>query len=890
MNNKQYKISVIIPVYNVEEYVEETLISVIKQDIGFEKNIQIILVNDGSTDNSEQICLKYAEKYPQNIKYIKQKNAGVSAARNYGLKYATGKYVNFLDSDDTWEKNVFRKAYNFLEKHQDEIDMVACRQRFFGKVNGFKHALDYKFECDEVVDIKSDYQKIQLSIASMFIKNSLLKGKEFDTDLKYAEDAKLISELITEKEKYGILKTAIYNYRRRENNGSAIQTGPTRKEWYNDTVERCYKEIFEYSKKVYGKVIPYYQYQIMYDLQWRLSMPISASLTEDEKKRYIYGIKELLQDIDDNIILEQKRISAEVKLYALRLKYNEDIQRHLQYKDEEIFIKELPIENLFKKLLTIKILEIEKGCLQLEGIINNVLDSKEYEIYFKDDKGKRYDLELYEMVHYRKNAMDGHILDLTGFKVKIPLKDIKNLKAIFHYKNNGEVILNPRFEAYSKLNLRYRYSYYTKGKYLITSKNKLIKVEKNSIPNHIKSEILYMLQLLKHKKLIGLSYRALYYITGIFYRKPIWIVSDRPDMADDNGLHMFKYLIKNEKNAKIYFAISKKSRDYEKVKKIGKILELESIKYKMKLMHSSKVISSQANEYVINASKKGKQFIKDLYKFDFVFLQHGIIKDDLSEWLHKHNKNIKMFVTSSPREYDSIINGKYDYDSSVVKLTGLPRYDSLMNEKNVKKQILFMPTWRKSLAGREINSLGEREYNEEFKNSEYCKFYNKLINDKRILDKLKEKGFTGRFFVHPTLKEQSSDFIGNEYIKICNVVKDYQKEFKENSILVTDYSSVAFDFAYLKKPIIYTQFDKDYFYDLQLYDKGYFNYETDGLGPICYDHETTVKTIIEYIENGGKLKNEYENRINAFYYKFDTKNCERVYKEILKLDEEHRVE
>lgn len=104
MGNSRFKFSVIIPVYNVENYLEETIQSVIHQTIGFKKNIQIILVNDGSPDDSGKICEKYQREYPDNIVYVEQKNAGVSAARNNGLKYAEGEIINFLDSDDKWGK------------------------------------------------------------------------------------------------------------------------------------------------------------------------------------------------------------------------------------------------------------------------------------------------------------------------------------------------------------------------------------------------------------------------------------------------------------------------------------------------------------------------------------------------------------------------------------------------------------------------------------------------------------------------------------------------------------------------------------------------------------------------------------------------------------------
>jgi len=559
----------------------------------------------------------------------------------------------------------------------------------------------------------------------------------------------------------------------------------------------------------------------------------------------------------------------------------------------KILIAEIPFSALYKNigmtklfnnyLMNIRILDIKDDKLHLEGQITCVLDEKDYSIYFENDKGDKYNIEYYNMKHKNKSGIDRVILEPRGFKVEIPISEVENIRAIFNYKNENELTLKLKFMGYSKLNGKYRRSYYKKDNYIVKSHENVIYISKNTKWNHFKMEMMYMMQLAKNLRVFAIFYRIFYYITGIFYRKPIWIVSDRPDMADDNGLHMFRYLIENEKNAKIYFAISKSSNDYKKVKRIGKVLCPNTFTYKMKFLHADKIISSQANEFVLDAFGKNKQCIKDLYKYDFVFLQHGIIKDDLSEWLHKQNKNITMFVTSSKKEYDSIVNGNYAYDQNVVKLTGLPRYDKLKTGEEPNKQILIMPTWRKKLAGKEINNLGEREYNTEFKESDYYKFYNKLINDKRLIEVMSKKGYTGRFCIHPIFKKQYIDFEENEYIKIVKDLNDYQKEFKESKLLITDFSSVAFDFAYLKKPIIYTQFDTDTFFEGHMYIKGYFDYEKDGLGEVCYDYEATVQNIIKLIENDCRLDKKYEDRINKFYYKFDDKNCERVYKEILKL-------
>lgn len=114
----KYLFSIVMAVYNVEQYLEEAIESVINQTLSFENHVQLILVNDGSPDNSEETCLKYKEMYPDNIVYIRKENGGVSSARNEGLKYVEGKYVNFLDSDDKLSLNALAEVFSFFELNE----------------------------------------------------------------------------------------------------------------------------------------------------------------------------------------------------------------------------------------------------------------------------------------------------------------------------------------------------------------------------------------------------------------------------------------------------------------------------------------------------------------------------------------------------------------------------------------------------------------------------------------------------------------------------------------------------------------------------------------------------------------------------------------------------
>ena len=126
-----FKIAVVMAVYNKKNYVSEAIDSVINQSIGFKKNIQLILVNDKSTDGTLDILEKYHEKYPDNITLItNEKNMGSSYSRNRGLEHVDAKYVNFCDSDDVMSKDAFKVAYDFLEKYW-EVNIASIPIYFF---------------------------------------------------------------------------------------------------------------------------------------------------------------------------------------------------------------------------------------------------------------------------------------------------------------------------------------------------------------------------------------------------------------------------------------------------------------------------------------------------------------------------------------------------------------------------------------------------------------------------------------------------------------------------------------------------------------------------------------------------------------------------------------
>ena len=155
------------------------------------KKIQIILVNDGSTDKTEQICLLYKSKYPKNIVYIKQEHFGVSRARNSGIKIAKGKYINFLDADDKWDYRALQYVFLFFKFYRN-INIISCRIILFEGIEGY-HPLDYKFYKTRIVNLNEEYNSIQLSSSSSFFRYSFIKDKTFKEGVFNGEDTRFIN-------------------------------------------------------------------------------------------------------------------------------------------------------------------------------------------------------------------------------------------------------------------------------------------------------------------------------------------------------------------------------------------------------------------------------------------------------------------------------------------------------------------------------------------------------------------------------------------------------------------------------------------------------------------------------------------------------------------------
>ena len=359
--------------------------------------------------------------------------------------------------------------------------------------------------------------------------------------------------------------------------------------------------------------------------------------------------------------------------------------------------------------------------------------------------------------------------------------------------------------------------------------------------------------------------------------RDLWLICDTENEARDNGYWLFKYICENHPDQEAVYAINRRSPDFKRVSSLGKTVHYGSLKHWIYYLLASRNISSQ---------KMGKPnaaicYVLEVYgilKNIRVFLQHGIITADLTFLYYPHTK-MRLFVCSTQKEWQ-YVNDHYGYPDGWVQKLGLCRFDQLHDFKVNKKQLLLMPTWRMYIRN-EIHSSNPEQELEKFKKTEYFQYWNELLNHQELQRLMDEKDLKIIFYPHREMHRFLGAFqIERPGITVASWPEyDVQDLLKTSACLVTDFSSVAMDFAYMKKPLVYYHFDTRKFRESH-HGVGDFDFEKEGFGPVCQQADAVVEKITELAEQEFQNREVYLKRHAAYVDLWDEKNCRRNYEAI----------
>ena len=400
-------------------------------------------------------------------------------------------------------------------------------------------------------------------------------------------------------------------------------------------------------------------------------------------------------------------------------------------------------------------------------------------------------------------------------------------------------------------------------------------------PKYIRHYLIYIVSAIK----MGIAYAVLIPFRKMMYDKEIWIIGEKGTEARDNGYFFFKYIRENHPEVNAFFAISKDSTDLEKVKKYNNIVAQNSFKHYIYYLSAKVSASSQPFGAIPDPSRLLFNISKKFHRKDqvVVHLKHGITKDELPHVLDYKNTQFDLLCCVSDRE-KLFMQKLHGYPDDNIKTIGFCRFDNLLKQHSIKKQILIMPTHRMWLQAADTDGVANGNEIKDSENTEYYKAYASLLDDRELLSNVRKVGYTIVFYPHYAMQPYIGAFskYANETVVIADRRHyDVQQLLIESSLLVTDFSSVFFDFAYMGKPVIFYQFDEAQ-YRANHFSKGYFDYHKDGFGPVYDNKEDVINEIMQMINNHCVMSDLYMKHVNAFFTIRDTNNCKRIYEEVFR--------
>lgn len=362
--------------------------------------------------------------------------------------------------------------------------------------------------------------------------------------------------------------------------------------------------------------------------------------------------------------------------------------------------------------------------------------------------------------------------------------------------------------------------------------------------------------------------------------KRVWVVFEKDAQGGhDNGFHFFKYVYEKHPEIDIYYVIEPESADYHNLKPyVDKVLHYMSDDYFITVAQADLLISSDTKFHVYNPNRRNSPLGTELAKRPLIYLQHGVNGLKQVPAFHKDRGLLKYIMAPTQYEKDNINVKQWGYSSDEVSVTGLARWDSYVDKSSSidYKQIFVMPTWRKWMDGMS---------HEQFEKTPFFKEYTQFLNSKKLKKALKANNARLAFFLHPYFKDYVDLFDIDDSVidKYGYLDKDMGEAMMESSLMVTDYSSVAWDELYLDKPVIFFQFDQT---DYLQTEKAYLDYDTELFGETTFSADETIDSIIQYMNDDYELKPKYQDMRQKYFTYIDHNNSARIFDAVTGFEEQ----
>ncbi len=867
----KYKVTVIVPVYNVKKYLRDCLDSLIAQTISHDK-MEVLLINDGSTDNSPAICNKYAKKHSF-FKVFNKENGGPAAARNLGLAHAEGKFILFLDSDDKLSCTSVENIVNFFEEVYDEVDLVTYPLKKYDEKWELTKYNHYRFSFlkkDGVYDLEK-YPYITQTTMNICVKNKLEKNTLFDSSFLVHEDQKYINQVLSEKMKIGFCQDAEYMYLAHEGSIMSVHSSPI--ELWEPTIA-----YYEFLFNQYEHVPPYFQGMFIHDINWKLkaNMLFPYHYKKEQFDEAIGRIKALMEKVDTDIIINHPSMDVFHHHFWISLKKNAHPTVILNTGDIYIGVDGKTIYHSKKMEIVLSKVDVKKGVVSVLGfvkspIFNYIKDIPEVIAFVNN---KRFNVPAFESINgcYKSKTRTNNF---WGFRFSFKSSD--NDKLFFIVKFNG-VELKTRLNcaAISVFNKKIGITSFVRDGYLLSLRNNTIEVSKISQEEQYDLEANRSFSVPIPEELSNLRNKVL----SSQKKNRIWIYSDHHTIGAENGFYQFQHDFEKEDGIDRYYICDGNMDEIKELctnKQSKHLIEFESDIHKSLYFKAEySIVSFIDVRPRLPLEEADMVYLRDLHQPTVIYLQHGVLHADL-RWMQSAERcKFDKIVVSSEFEQNNLIN-KYNYRPEDILPFGMPRYNHIDKSRKAKNRIIFAPSWRSYLVRKNTDALWEGNTKQLLKSKYFTKFI-AFLSSPELADFLEKNNLYLDAKLHQNMKSAIDLFeIKSDRVSIV----DGKVDVEDYKIFMTDISSYVFDYAYLSRPVVY------FVPDIEEIESGISNYRKldlpfeEAFGNLVLEPKAAIEELKRIAENNFIPDDIFKKRMDNFFLPMD--DCEeKLYKYLMK--------
>lgn len=846
--------------------------------------------HDGETDLSTQT---FPKERMQILPVIEEDPLNPRKNTVEELSKAQGKYTLILDQGDSFSPDFIQTLFAKAEKTKTVLVMPA--QTCIHEAKGRE-----PFALEEAEDQRISLQYIPslfpVCLDGLLIQTASLLAAAGGCGKEPEPEKQILAALFNKHPEFLYTGSQTFSYFFPREHDFAYCLSCLSRDWYYTPLTGFLLPLIKKSVEE-GKPSFYVQCLALYMLNTRIFANLNNRnknlIPRKEAPAYAELFSDVLEWIDTELILcgipQPLTREKPVQLMEVRLKkrdfsYYPDIFRQLN--NISLSCDGVPFGTLRNIQARINLIDYKNGCLEIDGGFQDYFSSQEAEVFA--EFGKKTYTPVYNQRYSMTKCFGVSFYRLKTFHMSIPVPDSSQERILkFYFSTGGRTyLMDFAFPSHtSRFCKDLTYAYWRFGPYVSYWKKDGIHIRKSQKLRILYKELRLWKQMWSHKGGIFREQLPLKMLNFLlrpwFSRRKIWFFFDKIYKGGDSSEYLYRYSLQFKDGIHKYYLLDPSCPDYARLKKEGlHPVRRGSLKHRLLFLNADMVIASNSTVFAFNDYTTQRSLpIRGDVHFGVACVQHGMSVQKIAVAQNRLRDNTKLYFCASKYEIANLSKPVYDYEGyDALKLTGVPRYDGLKNR--AEKILLLSPTWRMNSALPVTKNEGvARDYNPNFKETNYYKVYNGLINDPLLLNAAKKYGYRIQYVLHPIISPQAEDFTKNEFVEIIPATGDmsYEKIFCEAALMVTDFSGVQFDFAYMRKPVVYL-----HHLDIpQHYEEGTFYYDTMGFGEICRTNEELVQVLCQYMERDCQMSDKYRQRADDFFTFSDHKNCERIYKEMI---------